>query len=265
MQRGLPTRAAPRYALGMILQTQLPYDVSQLKPLPGISPLAPADWLMVDDAYAAQMAERTRLLRDQREAVLQMLPEARPAAEELLDLVLEHLPAGFEREEGGVTRPDGGMVALDRADPMGTLGHLVQEDLCLLEKQGDEHVLTAAVLCFPAGWRLAQKMGRPLTAIHIPIPEYDDSIARRVQRLFDGVQPGRPLMRINRLWHDNPALFQPGPRRDNNDRGHPAAAPYLRSERQCLVRLPVSRAVVFSIHTFVVPRAAAGFSAAPTR
>ena len=106
---------------------------------------------------------------------------------------------------------------------------------------------------------------RPLTAIHIPIPEYDDSIARRVQRLFDGVQPGRPLMRINRLWHDNPALFQPGPRRDNSDRGHPAAAPYLRSERQCLVRLPVSRAVVFSIHTFVVPRAAAGFSAAPTR
>ena len=137
MQRGLPTRPVPRYALGMILQTQLPYDVSQLKPLPGISPLAPADWLMVDDAYAAQMAERTRLLRDQREAVLQMLPEARPAAEELLDLVLEHLPAGFEREEGRVTRPDGGVVALDRADPMGTLGHLVQEDLCLLEKQGE--------------------------------------------------------------------------------------------------------------------------------
>ena len=64
-------------------------------------------------------------------------------------------------------------VAIDRGDPMGTLGHLVQEDLCLMEKRGEEHVLTAAVLCFPASWRLADKIGRPLEAIHVPVPEYD--------------------------------------------------------------------------------------------
>ena len=32
--------------------------------------------------------------------------------------------------------------------------------------------------------------------------------------------------------------------------------PYIRSERQCLIRLPVSRAVLFSIHTYLVPLAA---------
>ncbi|WP_353473872.1 DUF3445 domain-containing protein [Salipiger sp. H15] len=238
----------------MILQARIPYDLSQMKPLPGIAPLDPADWLKVDDAYAEQMAERERLLATRREAVLAIELEAMPAARELLDVVLAHLPASYARVGEQVTRPDGVVVTLDRSDPMGTLGVLVQEDLCLLQKRGDEHVLTGAVLCFPSGWRLADKVSRPLSIIHVPIPEYDDNIGRRVQRLFDGVQVGRPLMRVNRLYHDNPALFQPGPRLSNSDRANPATAPYLRSERQCLTRLPETQAVVFSIHTYVIER-----------
>lgn len=251
----------------MILQQNFPYDLATVRPLPNIGPVSLADWLLVDEAHAAQMAERERLLENDRAAVLQLDPEAFPAAEELLEMVLANLPEGFSREGEMVTRPDAVTVPLDRADPMGTLGRLVQEDLCLLEKRpgSDEHVLTGAVLCFPAGWRLAAKMMRPLTAIHIPIPEYDAGIAKRVQRLFDGVQPGRPLMRFNRLWQDDPALFQPGPRRDNGDRADPATAPYFRSERQCLVRLPDTRAVVFSIHTYVLTRAAARALSAETR
>lgn len=240
----------------MILQAQIPYDLSQMKPLPGIAPLDPADWLQVDDAFAAQMEERARLLREVRETVLGIEPEAMPAAQELLEVVLAHLPGGYTRDGEQVTRPDGVVVTLDRGDPMGTLGVLVQEDLCLLQKRGDEHVLTGAVLCFPAGWRLADKISRPLSIIHVPIPEYDDNIGRRVQRLFDGVQQGRPLMRVNRLFHDDPLLHQPVPRRSNNDRAAPETAPYLRSERQCLLRLPETRAVVFSIHTYVVRRGA---------
>ncbi|ANT61217.1 hypothetical protein AYJ57_13060 [Salipiger sp. CCB-MM3] len=238
----------------MILQAQIPYDLSQMKPLPGIAPLDPADWLQVDDAFAPQMEERARLLREVRETVLGIEPEAMPAAQELLEVVLAHLPGGYTRDGEQVTRPDGVVVTLDRGDPMGTLGVLVQEDLCLLQKRGDEHVLTGAVLCFPAGWRLADKISRPLSIIHVPIPEYDDNIGRRVQRLFDGVQQGRPLMRVNRLFHDDPLLHQPVPRRSNNDRAAPETAPYLRSERQCLLRLPETRAVVFSIHTYVVRR-----------
>ena len=40
----------------MILQTHLPYDMSP-KPLPGIAPLDPDDWIMVDDAFAAQVLD----------------------------------------------------------------------------------------------------------------------------------------------------------------------------------------------------------------
>lgn len=239
-----------------ILQTRLGYDPTHHKPLPGIAPMDPADWIIVDDAHAPQMAERARLLAERRDKVIAMDEGARPAASELLDTVLEVLAARADHAVGAgqVRRPDGVTVAIDRDDPMGTLGHLVQQDLCLMEKRGDEHVLTAAVLCFPASWTLEEKFLRPLIGIHLPVASYDATMARRVQRLFDGVQVGRPLWRFNALWYIDPALHQP--RRENDRRPERGAqsADYLRTERQSLVRLPQSGAVVFGIHTSVLAR-----------
>lgn len=236
-----------------ILQETLPPDLAQPRRLPGVAPLDPADWLHVDDAFAPQMALRARLLAACRDDVLAVGDGADPAMAELLQAVLDwladHAP-GYRMTANQVRRPDGVRVVIDDADPMATLGHLVQEDLCLLEKRGEEHVLTAAVLCFPASWRLADKIGRPLTAIHAPVPEYDPGIARRVQRLFDGVQPGRPLWRSNRLHYADADLHQPRGRNASAS----AAAPFLRVERQCVLRLPRTRACVFSIHTYVLAR-----------
>jgi hypothetical protein len=244
--------------MSAILQRELPFDVDAGRPLPGIAPLDPADWLVVDEAFAAQMAERARLLRERRDDVLAVTEGAGPAIEELLDVVLAWLAAHGEGYAVGareVRRPDGVTVPIDRADPMGTLGHLVQEDLCLMEKRGAAHVLTAAVLCFPASWRLADKIGRPLEAIHAPVPEYDSTLARRVDRLFDGVQPGRPLWRFNALRYADPTLHQP---RSRVAPSETADLPYQRSERQCVLRLPQTRACVFSIHTYVIERSGDG-------
>jgi hypothetical protein len=77
-------------------------------------------------------------------------------------------------------------------------------------------------------------------------------VARRVQRLFDGVQIGRPLWRYNLLRYQSPALFHPrlenAPRQDDDD----GQGAYLRSEHQALVRMPASGAVLFAIHTYIV-------------
>jgi dimethylamine monooxygenase subunit A len=240
-----------------ILQTRLPYDPEAAHALPGIAPLGMADWLLADDAFAGQMEERARLLKERRAEVLAVTDGAAPATDELLRFVLEWLAEhgrGYNVSARDVRRPDGVTVPIDRSDPMGTLGHLVQEDLCIMERRGEEHVLTAAVLCFPASWHLADKIGHPLTTIHVPVKAYDDGLARRVQRLFDGVQPGRPLWRFNALRYADATLHQP------RARVQPSAAadyPYLRSERQCVLRLPETRACVFSIHTYVVARVAA--------
>ena len=241
---------------GMILQSHLPYDVLSPRPLPGIQPLGDAPWFLVDESYAAQMAHRGRLLTDRRADVVATDGADAAIVQAMLDEVLAHLPNGFTVSESEVICPDGRHVPMDRSDPFGTLGQIVQDDICLLEKRGDEHVLTGAVLCFPASWRLREKIGRPLTHIHIPVQSYSADIARRVQRLFDGVRPSQPLWRFNALWYTDPELHQP--RAENEPRAvtDPGDAPYLRSERQVLWRVPDTEAVLFTIHTFVLPRAA---------
>ncbi|WP_163849653.1 heme-dependent oxidative N-demethylase family protein [Pseudooceanicola aestuarii] len=243
-----------------ILQTRLPYDADGLRPLPGIAPLAEAELILRDEAHAPQMALRDRLLADHRAAVTDLRPGALPAAQELLEEVLNLLcrDPGYVREGTRITRPDGTIVALDPTLPLITLGRLVQQDFCLLEKPegAAEHVLTGAVLCFPSSWTLAEKIGHPLVRIHRPVDSYDENIAKRVQRLFDGVQTGRPLWRFNHLPYEDFRLFQP--RREGAPidpaRARREKMKYLRSERQTLWRLPSSRAVVFGIHTFVLRR-----------
>lgn len=222
--------------------------------LPGIQPLDMESWLVRDEAFAGQMAVRDRLLVTRRDDVFRAEPGALAAAEELLALILSRLGNGYEIGAGKVTRPDWVTVPLQGEHPLVTAGRMVQEDLCLLQQPegADEHVLTAAVLCFPASWTLAEKIGRPLTAIHVPVTEYTGNMAARVQRLFDALHPDRPLWRANALLYHDPALYQP--RREGDPRAAPEGrAGFLRSERQCLLRLPETRAVVFSIHTWVVP------------
>lgn len=240
--------------MSAILQSSIPYDTSAHR-LPGVAPMDPQDWLIRDDAFAAQMALRDRLIAGQRAAVIGLQERARGAAGELLELVLDRLvqDEGYQVTSDSVRRPDGVEVAIDRDDPLGTAGRLVQQDFCLMDRAPDEaeHVLTGAVLCFPAGWTLAEKLGRPMLRIHKPVVPYTPDLAKRVQRLFDGVQVGRPLWRFNALRYVDPSLHQP--RSEGVPKyGEVEEQRYLRSERQSILRLPDSRTVVFGIHTFVV-------------
>ena len=237
-----------------ILQSRIPYDVSTKKSLPGIVPLDADGWLIEDEAFAGQMCERDRLISIMPERVFEDVGAAPEAKQEVLDEVLGLLRSrpSYKITKREVIRPDGVVVPLG-GDPLLNAAQLVQEDLCLHEKRGDEHVLTAAVLCFPASWTLAEKVGRPLSGVHATVDEYNLDIGKRVQRLFDGIQPGRPVWRFNLLQYVHPDLFQPRRETDarSADEGYGSGA-YTRSEHQALVRMPKSGAVLFAIHTYVV-------------
>lgn len=238
----------------MILQSRLPFAPwmsNATSRLPGVQPQV-GPWLLVDDAFAGQMARRDQLITDAPGVVLGQLPEGEAAAAELYDLVLGLLGGqpGYRIGAAEALRPDGAVVALDAAQPFRTLGRLVQEDLCLLQKQDQEHVLTGAVLCFPASWSLQQKLGRPLIGIHRPVKSYDPDIAARVQRMFDVLRPEQPLWRMNALVYADPELHQP--RREEDPRTDRRGGQYLRAERQTMLRLPRSGAVLFAIHTYIV-------------
>lgn len=246
------------HRMTIVLQDHYPLTPEEIRlghRLPGMRPLLEGSFILVDEAYGGQMALRRGLLETRRAEVLATQSCAQGAAAELLATVLAHLAyhPGFLREGDRMRCPDGQWVDLDADAPLLTLGRLLQEDLAILQKQGEAHVLTAAVLCFPASWMLSEKIGKPLIGIHTPVAEYDAAMAKRVQRLFDLIRIEQPMWRHNALFYATPELFHPRSEQDaRRDTG--PDQPYFRSEKQCLVRLPESGAVVFSIHTWLMAR-----------
>ena len=231
----------------------IPYDPIADKPLPGIAPCPLDMWLYPARDYAAQMQERSTILSHHRDTVLYYGDNTHDICLELYDHVCTTLSAhrDFTVTDAHVICPDGRKVLRNPDTPLETLNAIVQEDFCIMVKHGDEYVLRAALLCFPAAWSLAEKIEKPLTAIHKPVTQYESRLAARVARLFDGIRAGRPLWRDNRLYYNDPDLFylatEANPRPPAGDDPR-----YLRSERQVLYRLPNSNAVVFALRTFLV-------------
>jgi hypothetical protein len=229
----------------------------------GIKALDLEQWIEIDDRFAAQLAERRRLLEGERDAVLGELPESGPGQRELLALLLDHLPERFpehyRRVDGRIENlATGERFALAASDdaPLELAGRLIQEDLCLMQPGEAGYRLVAAVLCFPAHWRLADKLGRPLQVIHEPVPGFGERLADPVDRFFAGIQVTRPVWRVNWSVVDAPTLFRPPEHRGNPrpiSAGQAGSELWLRVERQTLRRLPRSGDVVFGIHTYVDP------------
>jgi hypothetical protein len=237
----------------------------------GIKTLDLAQWIELDHRLIDQLAERRRLLEERRSEVLAGLPESGPGQHELLELLLDHLPERFPEHYRRIVGRIENLVTDERFEidawtdpgagaPLELAGRLVQEDLCLMQRSKAGYRLVAAVLCFPAHWRLADKLGRPLEAIHAPVPGFGERLAAPVDRFFDNIQVERPVWRVNWSLVDTPELFLPP-----EHRGHPRAVSaeqmgeqlWLRVERQTLRRLPRSGDVVFAIHTHVDPLAEA--------
>lgn len=240
--------------MGVILQKTLPFAPwmqAHTTKLPGIQPIKLTEWLQVDEVYTEQLLEKQEILNNQFDQVHVMADECIPAAEELLNLIVILLPdLGFIVSGKKVQRPDGIEVLIDITKPLITLSKLLQEDFLIMTEQAGEHVLIGGCLCFPASWNLLEKFMKPLTFIHVPVPVYDESLAKRVERLLSSVKPETPLMRGNTLRYTNPTLFLP--KRNSDPERKEIRGDFIRSERQTLVRLPKTKAVVFSIHTYVI-------------
>jgi hypothetical protein len=213
----------------------------------GLRRLEPATWLLVSEHYDAELAEKRRLLAAGAD-VARRLPAADDAIAETAALVEDFL---------GTHHP--GLAPATAPDPLGRVGLSVQEDFCWLQPGPDGHRLVAAFVAFPARWRLADKIGRPLAAVHDPVPGFADRLLAPTERLFAGLAVDRPVERANWSLVDDPALHQPVAKDRCPDPDlDPATAGerlHLRVERQTLRRLPATRAVVFTIHTFVTPLA----------
>jgi len=243
----------------------LPFSDGPYRMAMGLMALKPVDWIEIDSRYAEEIALRRSLLAERSDEVLGALPGSEAACREVLDQLTgflpERFPDLFERVGTGlINRVNGDRwtVEGDVGDPLGIAGCLVQEDLCILQEVEGELRLTAGVLCFPNRWRLSDKLGRPMMAIHGPVPSYAERLGKPVDRFISLLAPDRPVWRLNWSLTDDPALFQPvgHGRRDIDPDITPDTAGrrmFLRVERQTLRRLPRTGAVLFTIRTYQRP------------
>ena len=225
----------------------------------GIKTLDTAEWLQMDDQFDHQMAERRRLLQHQPEDVVAALPASEPSQDELLAVLLDHLAVHaadhYRIAKGEVEdRRTGHVYGLtsEAHAPLMLIGRLVQEDFCLLRREADAYHLVAAVLCFPAHWRLRDKLGLPLIDIHAPVPGFAEKLGNPVSRLFERLDTARPVQRLNWSLVDRTDLYLPPSHRTVEVEITPDNAGtrlWLRVERQTLRRLPQTRDVVFGIRT----------------
>ncbi|WP_325602144.1 heme-dependent oxidative N-demethylase family protein [Rhodopila sp.] len=220
-------------------------------------------WFEIDDRYFNEMIERRRLLAADRDAVFAAGPDSGVAREEALTMIVDNLttthPDWFSREAGGLRNHlTGETWTAGSLDPLELAGRLVQEDLCVIHPTEDGPIFTAAILCFPSRWRLWDKIGKPLAAVHGPVPLYADRLSRPVDRFFRSLKPDRIVERLNWSLLDDPTLFQPGGKwRDASDDAitpdNVADRVFLRVERQTLRALPASGSVLFGIRVHVYP------------
>lgn len=168
--------------------------------------------------------------------VMAALPEAEAAVAELADVL---------RSRGFPIPP-----ARDTIMILGAIGQAVAEDICILTPASDHTFrLTAGLLCFPNRWKLTEKLGGNVLAVHGPVPDYAGQLAANVDRFLARLKPERAYIRSNWGLSSVPDLFLPEPTPPVDPRGD--AAIFLRREDQSFLKLPQTGAVIFAIRTHI--------------
>jgi hypothetical protein len=194
-----------------------------------LTALSEEEWLQPEPDLAARNAGF-----DAFPDAVKVLPEAEAPGEELAAML-------------GTT---GGLEGAARA---------AWEDICLLTRRPDEEIyrLVGAAVAFPTDWRPADKLGRPLTALHAPIHGYEEQLATGVDKFMARLKPGGIYGRCNWFVSPTPTLHwiaEPPEQAFGNVTAENAGeALFVRSERQTLCKLPQTRAIVFTIGVYLAP------------
>jgi hypothetical protein len=243
----------------------IPLDKRGHRLVVGTRPLDMAKWLEVDGNRLVELTVK-RELQPKINQIFQQLDFSNAAVIELFELVAKHIDAHYS-DMLKVLRSNNQVVEIvdletnashkvdfENCNRLLILGAIFQEDFCVMQKVNSEWLLTAAVLYSPSRWSLLEKIGNSLEGIHQPVPEYAEKLGKAVEMLFDRITVAEPVWRANWTVLDDPTNFQPTPptqgnrkRLENVNLGQEL---FFRVERQTLVRLPQTDAVIFTIRTY---------------
>lgn len=219
----------------------------------GLHSIPVEQWLHMDEDFSLFQQHKLASLRRHPDKVYAQLPGAGKACDELGEFLRDHLQTCwaelFTLGQSGLSHIPTGLNWPTQPRSLWESSLWIQDDICLLEQDEgqNEYIMTAASLCSPSNWKLEDKIGKSIDWIHDPVPGYKEQLAMRVNKLISGMAPVKPVMRFN--WS-----LQPGNElcwRSDLDSGNVDGDYYWRVERQTLLKLPQSGAVVFTIRIFL--------------
>ena len=222
----------------------------------GLRKCSSEEWLDGDDAFSdglmrkRQLAEKEDLISNQKGEIYACLPDAVEAEKEAITTLTEHLRIYHQFN-----------TKAQKFDHLTSVCSHIPEDILIMlptkkNNPDTDWILGAACLCFPSHWRLHDKIGQSITAIHDPVPDFGKVLARPVIKFFTNMQIGRLSQRLNWSVQTEDKLYTP---RHNRTKFRAKTADqwgniiHLRVEKQCFLKLPETGAVIFSIRTSLAP------------
>ena len=201
----------------------------------GLKPLALSEWLSQPISVQCRL-HKQRLLEERYADVVAVLPHSN-AAQLALKSRLAHL-THFSS------------APVRYADDIANLAAQVSDDLCLLDVDDDQRLI-AACLCSPSYWRLSEKLGQPLWAVHGGVPGLNRKIGANIDRFIRRAPIMQPFVRCNWFFHGDALRFHLN---EETQLPSPVAHWYIRSERQTLCKIS-ARYLLFTIDVVTEPLA----------
>lgn len=195
------------------------------------------DFFGARDSSGAILPERRRLLDEAPSRYSAMRSEAVTLLAEWIELAkAAGIAGGIPSEEATA------------GEALRRLGGGFEPDLLFLRPQGGEFQLVAGCVCFPSSWSLEEKIGKPLSDIHSPVPGLNAQLAAPINQFLHRLAPGIAWCRENWGLSASPARNQhPSQRTPRLTAEATLEGTWLRVERQALVALPRSGGVCFGI------------------
>ncbi|KZL83010.1 mannosyl transferase [Colletotrichum incanum] len=284
---GKPTNDS--YSWQMPIPNPYPnWSIDKTKPLPyrafrygpkynvtmGLRSIQPEEWIELDNHFPKFHTDKTNRIQERGEKCFGADPEAYPAAMELLEELVQYLPARyptlFKRTAVGIDNKWSGesfniIETPLKEDPMAIAAKLVQDDLAIMiERPDGKYYFLAGAILLAGFWRLGDKFGMSLEEIHTSgdVPHYKEKLHNGMASFFKRLRCDQIYSRNNYFiqvddslpwsWsigeEDSPVVSWSTAEKDRAIEHH-----YFRSERQSLRRLPKTKAIVFTIRTYFHP------------
>ncbi|KAG9252187.1 uncharacterized protein F5Z01DRAFT_235297 [Emericellopsis atlantica] len=273
------TPTPPPYPDWSVVETKpLPYRAFRYGPkyqmTMGLRTIHPHQWIELDNQFPKYHADKAARIEERGDKCVKTAPEAFDAAIELLEELTDYLPARYpslyKRTHEGIDNLWSGesFNIVERPlkeDPMAICARLVQDDLAVLLEQPDgQYRLLAGSILLAGFWRLSDKFGMTLSDVHTSgdVPHFREKLETGMNKFFRRMKCDTFHARNNYFFQVDDCLGWSSSMGDEDaqevvrgtaQKDKAIEHHWFRSERQTLRRLPKTRAVVFTIRTYLVP------------